>query len=102
MIAGCFVMSLNENANGAAREHKIVVSDRKTVEISDVTGVLSFDEEEIVLETGAGKLSLEGEGLRITVLSLDSGRVSAVGKINGIVYLGEKQEKRGGLFGRRG
>ena len=91
-----------ENGNGSERERKIVVTDRKIIEITDVTGVLSFDEEEIVLETGAGKLSVDGEGLRITVLSLDSGRVSAVGKINGIVYLGEKQEKRGGVFGRRG
>ncbi|MBP5609820.1 MAG: sporulation protein YabP [Clostridia bacterium] len=91
-----------ENGNGSERERKIVVTDRKIIEITDVTGVLSFDEEEIVLETGAGKLSVDGEGLRITVLSLDSGRVSAVGKINGIVYIGEKQEKRGGVFGRRG
>lgn len=95
-------MPINESVNRAAKEHKIVASDRKTVEITDVTGVLSFDEEEIVLETGAGMLSVEGEGLRITVLSLDNGQVSAVGKINGIVYHGEKQEKRGGFFGRRG
>ena len=66
-----------------------------------MTEVVSFDEQEIVLVTGAGKLSIDGDGLKITVLSVENGMVSAVGKINGIVYLGEKQERRSGLFGRR-
>ena len=81
--------------------HRIVVTGRSSVEITDVTEVVSFDEEEIVLVTGTGKLSVEGEGLRITVLSVENGTVSAVGKINGIVYLNENRERRSGVFGRK-
>jgi len=87
--------------DGAEKGQRILLISRSSVEITDVSAVLSFDEEEIVLETGTGKLSLEGEGLRITVLSLETGLVSAKGKINAIVYLNEKQEKRQGLFGRK-
>ena len=81
--------------------HRIVVTGRSSVEITDVTEVVSFDEEEIVLVTGTGKLSVDGEGLRITVLSVENGTVSAVGKINGIVYLNENRERRSGVFGRK-
>ena len=78
----------------------IVIKSRSAVEISNVTGVVSFDEEVIVLETDAGKLSVEGEGLRITVLSLETGVVSAVGKINAVAYLNEASARRKRIFGK--
>ena len=92
---------MSDAVTEAAGNRRIVVSDRSSIEITDVTEVVSFDEEEIVLVTGAGKLSIDGEGLRITVLSVENGTVSAVGKINGIVYLNENREKRSGIFGRK-
>ena len=102
LIAGCFVMSLTNTNEQAEKEQRISIRARSAVEITEVTGVVSFDEEEIVLETGTGKLSVEGEGLRITVLSLETGVVSAVGKINAVAYLNEGTGKRSGLFGRKG
>ncbi|MBP5428230.1 MAG: sporulation protein YabP [Clostridia bacterium] len=95
-------MSENRIENGADAEQRIVVTGRAGFEITEVSGVLSFDEEEIVLETGTGRISVEGEGLRITVLSLETGVVSAVGKINGILWLNESRERRAGFFGRKG
>lgn len=85
-----------------AAGHKVNITARSAVEITEVTGVVAFDEEEIILETGAGKMQIAGEGMRITVLSLETGVVSAVGKINGIAYLNESAGKRSGLFSRRG
>lgn len=99
---GCFVMSILNANEQAETGQRIVIQSRSAVEITEVTGVVSFDEEEIVLETGTGKLSVEGEGLRITVLSLENGVVSAVGKINAIAYLNEATGKRSGLFGKKG
>lgn len=95
-------MSENGIGNRAESAQKIVVEGRARAEITEVSGVLSFDEEEIVLETGTGRISVEGEGLRITVLSLETGVVSAVGKINGIVWLNESGKKRSGFLGRKG
>ena len=85
-----------------ATGQKVTITSRSAVEITEVTGVVAFDEEEIILETGAGKMHIAGEGMRITVLSLETGMVSAVGKINGIAYLNENTGKRSGLFNRRG
>ena len=94
-------MSINTN-EGTVSGQRILIVSRSSIEINEVTGVISFDEEEIVLETKTGKLAIEGEGLKMTVLSIENGVVSAVGKINGIAYLGERTEKRSGFFGRRG
>lgn len=95
-------MSDNGSGERTAAGHKVILTSRSAVEITEVTGVVCFDEEEIVLETGAGKMQIAGEGMRITVLSLETGVVSAVGKIDGITYLNESSGKRSGLFGRRG
>ena len=95
-------MSETNGNEGTGKGQKILLTGRSSIEITDVTGVVSFDEEEIVLETKTGKLSIEGEGMKITVLSLETGGVSAVGKINGILYLNELSGKRSGFFGRRG
>ena len=95
-------MSDNGSCERTAAGHKVILTSRSAVEITEVTGVVCFDEEEIVLETGAGKMQIAGEGMRITVLSLETGVVSAVGKINGISYLNESSGKRSGLIGRRG
>ena len=92
----------NNRSPESSEGQKILILSRREVEITEVTGVVSFDEEEIVLETKTGKLSLEGEGLKITVLSLETGVVSAVGRIDGLTYLNERTEKRSGLFGRKG
>lgn len=94
-------MSLTNTNELSEKGQCIVIKSRSSIEISDVTGVVSFDEEEIVLETGTGKLSVEGDGLKITVLSLETGIVSAVGKINALAYLNEGTGKRPGIFGRK-
>ena len=95
-------MSESNSQEQKPNRHRVECTARSAVEITAVTGVVAFDEEEIVLETEAGKMRIEGEGLRITVLSLENGVVSAVGKIDGIVYKKEPGEKRSGFFARRG
>lgn len=95
-------MSETNGNERTGKGQKILLTARSAIEITEVTGVVSFDEEEIVLESETGKLSIEGAGLKITVLSLETGVVSAVGRIDGILYLNERSEKRSGFFGRRG
>ena len=95
-------MSENNTEELKSSRHRILCASRSQVEITEVTGVVAFDEEEIVLETGGGKMRIVGDGLRITVLSLETGVVSAVGKIDGFSYLDDGTEKRSRFFSRRG
>ena len=81
--------------------HKLLLSERKHLELSGVSEVISFDEISVFLYSSCGRMEIEGEGLHISALDLSSGEVKIEGKINGIFYYDEreKSEKRG-IFGR--
>ena len=60
-------------------QHRLVIVDRETISIEGVLNVESFDDEQIVLETNAGILSLVGQGLHIRNLNLEDGAVEIEG-----------------------
>ena len=62
--------------------------------------VNAFDEKQIALQTEGGPLMIGGDGLHVTALLLDEGRVSIEGKINAMIYTGRKDGRKGlgGLF----
>ena len=98
---GCGVFSMPdfEIENKSA---SVQIDAREKIGITDVLSVISFDDEQILLETGNGKLCIEGEGLHVTVLSLENGIVRAEGKINGLYYQTLENTRRGRLFPKRG
>ncbi len=65
---------------------KLILVDRKVLELEGVRHVGSFDEREIVLETTMGLFLLKGEGLNITKLNLDEGTLSVQGFISSMEY----------------
>ncbi|MEA1960381.1 MAG: sporulation protein YabP [Bacillota bacterium] len=67
-------------------EHLVSMSNREKMELTGVKNVLTFDEEEIMLETNMGFLSIQGEDLHITRLSLDDGQVAVEGSVNLVGY----------------
>ena len=79
--------------------HNIVMEDRKRLTATGVCDVSSFDEQTIVAETDMGGLSVKGNDLRITRLSLDIGELMIEGEIDALVY-SESKTKSGGFFGR--
>ena len=82
--------------------HSIVIRERNAIEISGVIGVDSFDEEAIALKLADGRLIVEGRGLHIGELSLDSHRVTADGEIISLLYTDREEKIKSGLFRRRG
>ena len=85
-------------------ESDVRLYNRSTIEIDGVDEVLGFDENVISLCVCGKRAVIEGEALKITLLSVQEGRISANGKINGIFYEDEAKPKRtlmGRLFGSR-
>lgn len=60
---------------------------RKSLSISGVRNVDSFDSEEFLLETEMGYLLVKGENLHLRSLNLEQGQVSIEGSINELGYL---------------
>ncbi len=81
---------------GTARQ-MIHISDRKNLTITGVEDVQSFNETGIILMTCLGMLAVDGEGLRITHLSRESGEMYIEGEIGGVVFFdpAEPKKKRG-------
>ena len=77
---------------------RISLTDRTALELTGVEEVVSYDENNIVVTTYLGQLTLDGEGLNIVQLNLGEGIVSVEGRIDALYYL-EQKEKRS-LFSR--
>ncbi len=73
------------------------INNRSSIHISGVEEVNSYDERSIVLVVCKARMIIEGENLRVTELSVDDGKVSAVGRIDAVIYE-EGTVKKGGFF----
>jgi len=76
---------------GRSSQHALHVINREQVEVQGVLAVESFDDQEIVLETDMGTLSLRGEELHIKQLDLESGRCAVEGLILACMYSAPRQ-----------
>ncbi|MBQ3849442.1 MAG: sporulation protein YabP [Clostridia bacterium] len=90
----------NENMSIRMRSHCIHMDNRRLLSVTGVTDVGCFNEHEVMLQTEAGGMSVEGMGLHITKLDLDDGQVIIEGEISAIVYEEEAPVKRGSLLSR--
>ena len=71
-----------------AKAHKLIVNNRKTSMVTGVLDVLSFDLNEILLETEQGMLMVKGTDLHVNRLSVEKGEVDLSGNIDSIAYSG--------------
>ncbi len=79
--------------------HKLVVNNRKTSMVTGVLDVLSFDLNEVLLETEQGMLMVKGKDLHVNRLSLEKGEVDLTGHIDSVAYSDiHKTEKKGENF----
>lgn len=76
--------------NGAGKtvssNHKILLDNRKKGSITGVMDVISFDLKEVLLETSMGMLTIKGQDLKVTRLSVEKGEVDLTGQIDSMVY----------------
>ena len=73
-----------------AKAHKLVVNNRKTSMVTGVLDVLSFDLNEILLETE------QGMDLHVNRLSVEKGEVDLSGNIDSIAYSSSTPAEKAG------
>ena len=76
--------------------HKLTLNDRKSLLLSGTAEVVSFDENTVVLKTGLGILSVQGQQLHLKTLSPENGQVAIDGHISALIY--EEPKSPAGLF----
>ena len=89
----------------ASRQHKIILTNRGTCALNGISDILSFDVNEILLETEMGMLMIRGMDLHVNRLTLEKGEVDLSGKIDSIQYSdvnkgkgSQGESRRGRLF----
>ena len=77
---------MEELTNVNKRTHKLILNNRRTCNLTRINDVLSFDENEIILETEQGMLMIKGNELHVNRLMLDKGEVDVDGRIDSFTY----------------
>lgn len=85
---------MEERQNMDSKNHKVVIHNRKSVALTGIQDVLSFDATEILLDTVQGMLMLRGRELHVNRLSLDKGEVDVDGQIDSFAYADEQSRQK--------
>lgn len=70
----------------AGKPFALTLERREKAVLTGVTDVERFDENEVVLHTHGGRLTLTGTGLHVSSLQLEEGRLLVDGSIDSAVY----------------
>ena len=76
--------------------HKLTLDERKSLTMTGVTEVVSFDDASVVLHTALGTLLVQGRELQLKQLALEGGSVAVEGHISALSY-GEPRQSGGWL-----
>lgn len=68
------------------KPHTLTLGQRKTLSLSGITDLDSFDDREIILYTTSGELTITGKDLHINDISIESGNMSVEGDIWSLCY----------------
>ena len=84
------------------KSQNIILEDRSKLSLSGIEQVENFNDTVITLETIRGGLTIKGEGLNISSLNLDEGKVMIDGLISGMSYSNKdgNMGKNGGFLGK--
>ncbi|MBR0142424.1 MAG: sporulation protein YabP [Ruminococcus sp.] len=74
------------------KNQSIILQNRKTLTISGITDVDSFDEKTVCLYTQLGELTIQGKDLHIDSMSVETGDMTVTGDIWAMIY-GDKDKK---------
>lgn len=72
--------------------HHVCLKDRKSVELTGVKKIESFDSFEFLIETSLGYLNITGSELTLVRLDQDQNEVSIRGNIDSMSYIVDKKK----------
>ena len=86
--------------NSAPSPHTLMLDGRSSATITGVEDVDCFNEQIVVLRTALGALTISGEGLNISQLNLEEGRLIVEGEIGALEYSQRRKTGGSGFLGR--
>lgn len=93
-------MQIQEDKPAVKRVHNIILENRKSLTVSGVSDVDSFDEQTVMLYTELGELTVRGTDLHMNQLNVETGDVSIEGIISSLSYQDEMQKSSGSFVSK--
>ena len=81
-----------EERTGGIKNHKLTMVNRSAIQ-------MTFDTNEIVLDTEDGLLMIRGDNLHVNHLTLEKGEVNVDGSVDSLVYSSGKKTAKSGEKG---
>ncbi|MCI8515437.1 MAG: sporulation protein YabP [Hungatella sp.] len=84
------------------RPHRLMLSNRAVLNVTGIRDVVSFDENQVILDTDMGLLTMKGKDLHVSRLTLEKGEVDVDGTIDSLIYSSNEAYRKSGesLFNR--
>ena len=92
-----------DNINSiSSYNHNVSINERKSIMVTGVKKIESFDDTEFLMDTVMGYLAIKGEDLELLKLDTMQGSVSIKGLLKSFAYLDDsmKKDKESSLIGR--
>ena len=80
-------------------QHNVIMEGRRTLTVTGVMDIDSFDEETVIVFTEMGELTIKGVNLHINKIDVDSGDLQMEGDIESLTY-SDNEPQKGGFFAR--
>ncbi len=79
-----------------------MMQNRSALSITGIRDVVSFDENQVILDTDMGILTMKGKELHVSRLTLEKGEVDVDGSVDSLIYSSNEAYHKSGesLFSR--
>ena len=79
-------------------KYYVLINDKSNITLNGVKNVAGFDESYVTLDMDDGRITVEGQSLKIENLSKENGEIYVTGEIRGVLFEEEKASR--GVFKR--
>ncbi len=83
---------MNEKINMS--NHEVKILDRSFINLTSISKIISFNDEEFLLESSLGNIHIKGSSLEVIKMDVTDGNVKIRGHITGFNYLDSKQKNK--------
>lgn len=86
--------------NNLVGSHELKISDRKSIILTGIKRIISFNSNEFIMDSNLGTLELKGNNLELNKLDTNLGNVNIKGNINSLNYLVKDKNKEESLLSK--
>lgn len=78
------------------RPHSCLMQNRSAANLTGVREVVSFDENQVVMDTDMGLLTIKGKELHVSRLTVEKGEVDVEGSLDSLTYSSNEAYRKAG------